>query len=63
MQDRAPSVNVADLGESSVDFAVRPFAAPEHYWDVYFETLENCKIALDRAGIEIPYPHRVTISK
>ena len=63
LQDPAPSVNVADLGESSVDFAVRPFAAPEHYWDVYFETLENCKIALDRAGIEIPYPHRVTISK
>lgn len=63
LQDPAPSVNVADLGESSVDFAVRPFAAPEHYWDVYFETLENCKIALDKAGIEIPYPHRVTISK
>jgi len=36
---------------------------PEDYWAVYFETLENCKIALDKAGIEIPYPHQVEIQK
>ncbi|MDO6737597.1 mechanosensitive ion channel family protein [Wenyingzhuangia sp. 2_MG-2023] len=54
----APSVNVSSLGESSVDLAVRPFATPENYWDVYFGTLENCKIALDNAGIKIPFPQR-----
>lgn len=63
LQDPAPSVNVSELADSSINFAVRPYALPEHYWDVYFETTENCKIALDKAGIEIPYPHRVTISK
>lgn len=63
LKDPAPSVNVSNLGDSSVDFAVRPFSSVVDYWDVYFETLENCKIALDAAGIEIPYPHAVEIQK
>jgi small-conductance mechanosensitive channel len=24
---------------------------------VFFRTLENCKVSLDQAGIEIPFPH------
>lgn len=63
LKDPAPSVNVMELADSSVDFAVRPFCKPEHYWDVYFATYENCKLALDKAGIEIPYPHEVQINK
>jgi len=63
LQDPAPSVNVSELADSSVNFAVRPFCKPEHYWDVYFATMENCKLSLDKAGIEIPYPHRVEIQK
>ena len=63
LQDPAPSVNVMELADSSVNFAVRPFCKPEDYWDVYFNTYENCKLALDAAGIEIPYPHRVMIEQ
>ena len=63
LEDPAPSVNVMELADSSVNFAVRPFSKPEHYWDVYFATYENCKIALDKAGIEIPYPHEVEVIK
>lgn len=63
LKEPAPSVNVSELADSSVNFAVRPFCRPEHYWDVYFATLENCKLALDTAGIEIPYPHQVEIQK
>ena len=63
LKDPAPSVNVLELADSSVNFAVRPFCKPEDYWDVYFATYEGCKIALDTAGIEIPYPHEVQISK
>jgi small conductance mechanosensitive channel len=63
LQDPAPSVNVANLGDSSVDLAVRPFCKPEHYWDVFFATVEGSKLALDKAGIEIPYPHGVEIQK
>ncbi|MGB5190712.1 mechanosensitive ion channel family protein [Robiginitalea sp.] len=63
LQDPAPSVNVLELAESSVNFAVRPFCKPEDYWEVYFATQEGCKLALDAAGIEIPYPHAVEIRK
>lgn len=63
LSDPAPSVNVANLGDSSVDLAVRPFCKPEDYWDVFFATVEGSKLALDKAGIEIPYPHAVEIQK
>jgi len=63
LKDPAPSVNVSELADSSVNFAVRPWATPDLYWDVYFEVTEAVKLALDKAGIEIPYPHQVEIKK
>ena len=63
LKDPAPSVNVSELADSSVNFAVRPYSTVADYWDVYFGTIEKCKIALDAAGIEIPYPHSVEIHK
>ncbi len=63
LQDPAPSVNIMELADSSVNLAVRPYCKPEDYWDVYFATIEGTKEALDKAGIEIPYPHEVQINK
>ena len=63
LKDPAPSVNVSELADSSVNFAVRPWATPENYWDVYFEVTEAVKLALDKEGIEIPYPHQVEIRR
>ena len=63
LKDPAPTVNVSELADSSVNFAVRPWATVADYWDVYFGTIERCKEALDAAGIEIPYPHSVEIHK
>ena len=63
LNEPVPTVDVCELADSSVNFAVRPWASPENYWDVYFGSLEKCKIALDEAGIEIPYPHAVEIQK
>ena len=31
-------VKVHELGDSSVNFVVRPWAAREDYWQVYFDT-------------------------
>ncbi len=59
----APGVTVLELADSSVNFAVRPWCDTADYWDVYFDVTENAKLALDEAGIEIPYPHRVNINK
>ena len=43
LNDPAPSVNVSELADSSVNLAVRPFCKPEDYWDVYFATIEETK--------------------
>ncbi|MDY0781284.1 mechanosensitive ion channel family protein [Tenacibaculum sp. IB213877] len=63
LKDPAPTVNVSELADSSVNFAVRPWANTADYWNVYYTTIENTKLALDKAGIEIPYPHSVEIQK
>ncbi len=63
LKDPAPLVAVSELADSSVNFAVRPAVKVDDYWEVYFNTVELVKNALDAAGIEIPYPHRVEIKK
>jgi len=56
IKDPAPFVGVAELGDSSVNLAVRPFTVPADYWDVYFNVYEDGKVALEAAGISIPFP-------
>ena len=63
LKDPNPSVTVLELADSSVNFAVRPWCNTEDYWDVYFDVTEQAKYDLDKAGIEIPYPHQVEIRK
>jgi len=58
LKDPAPMVAVADLADSSVNLAVRPWCDPAVYWDVYFGTLEAGKAAIEKAGITIPFPQR-----
>jgi small conductance mechanosensitive channel len=58
LNDPAPAVSVTELADSSVNLSIRPWTTPKKYWDVYFDTLEECKLALDKAGIEIPFPQR-----
>lgn len=58
-----PTVNVLALADSSVNLAVRPWCNAADYWEVYFDVTEQTKLALDIAGIEIPYPHQVQVPK
>ncbi len=58
LTEPAPVVRVVELADSSVNLVVRPYCTPADYWDVYFETVETTKNALDTAGIAIPYPQR-----
>ena len=56
LNEPAQGVVVANLGDSSVDLATRPFCKSEHYWDVMFYMQEHVKKAFDAQGIGIPYP-------
>ncbi len=49
-------VVVAELGDSSVNLATRPFVKSEHYWDAFFYMQENVKKEFDKHNIGIPYP-------
>lgn len=55
-KDPAPFVGVTELGQNSVDFAVRAWVKTEDYGDVRFAMLEKIKLTFDARGISIPYP-------
>lgn len=54
----APQVTVAELGDSSVNLAVRPWVPSAKYAPASHELNERVKKALDAAGIGIPFPQR-----
>jgi len=56
LKDPAPKIFINNLGDSSVDFVVRPWAKSEDYWTVLPEVLETAKVELEAAGCNIPYP-------
>ena len=56
LEDPAPLIVVSELADSSVNFFVRPWVNTGDYWDVKYVLTEKIKIALDDAGISIPYP-------
>jgi len=56
LKDPAPVIAVSELGDSSVNFVVRPWVNAADYWAVYWDTNEKVKYAFDEAGIGIPYP-------
>ena len=63
LKEPAIAVNLSELGDSSINFFTRGWVKKEDYWTVKFDVMEQVKEALDAAGIDIPYPHRVNINK
>ncbi len=51
-----PQVILTGLGASSVDWSVRVWCPTAAYWDVRDATIRASKMALDEAGISIPFP-------
>ena len=56
LDNPAQEVVVAELADSSVNLATRPFCNSEHYWDTFFYMQENVKKAFDAEGVSIPFP-------
>ncbi|AYV21770.1 MULTISPECIES: small-conductance mechanosensitive channel MscS [Vibrio] len=56
LKEPGTTIGVVALADSSVNFVVRPWVRTEQYWDVYFDSLQAIKEALDAEGIEIPFP-------
>jgi small conductance mechanosensitive channel len=58
LKDPAPTIGVLELGESSVNLAVRPWVKTGDYWGVHFDLHEIVKTRFDEEGISIPFPQR-----
>lgn len=56
LEDPDYTVGVLALADSSVNFVVRPWVNTADYWTAYFSMQEEIKLALDAAGIAIPFP-------
>ncbi len=56
LKDQPITIGVSELADCAVNLVVRPWVKTENYWPVYFDLLENIKVELDKAGIEIPFP-------
>jgi len=58
LKDPEPTIGLVELGDSSVNFAVRPWVNSADYWNVYFDIHEAMKKRFDAEGISIPFPQR-----
>lgn len=58
LPDPPPVVAVTELGDSSVDFLVRGWAASGDFWNARWDVTRRLKEELEAAGCSIPYPQR-----
>ncbi len=56
LDDPEPMVRVQELGDSSVNFAVRPWVKTEDYFETYWSITRAVKMRFDEEGISIPFP-------
>ena len=55
LENPAPSVNLTKCAANGLEFSIRVWVTSANYWPVNFRLLENCRRALDEAGIPAPY--------
>lgn len=58
LNDPEPFVAVGNLGESSVDFLVRPWTRSADFWQFKCDFTKAVKERFDAEGISIPFPQR-----
>ncbi len=58
LKDPPPQIVLSELGDSSVNFNVRPWVNRADYWGVYFDVTEKIKKKFDEEKISIPFPQR-----
>ncbi len=58
LAEPAPVVAVSELGDSSVNFIVRPWVLSSNFHAVKFHLIEQIKLGFDERGLTIPFPSR-----
>ncbi len=63
LADPAPWTGVTALLDSAVQITLHAWVKSEDWWQTQADLMQGGKEALDGAGIEIPFPHQVEISR
>ena len=58
LDEPAATIVVSELGDSSINFLVRPWVNSADYWATHCDMTEQIKKRFDAEGISIPYPQR-----
>ncbi|TYT76107.1 mechanosensitive ion channel family protein [Desulfobotulus mexicanus] len=58
LEEPKPLIALSSLGDSSVNFFVRPWVKSGDYWPVLFDLNEKMKKRFDAEGISIPFPQQ-----
>lgn len=56
LKDPEVFIAVSELGDSSVNFAVRAWVKAADYWPLYFDMNERVYNAFNKTGLNIPFP-------
>jgi small conductance mechanosensitive channel len=56
LAEPAPVIVVGELGDSAINFWVRPWTRTEDYWSFKWDYTERVKQRFDEEGITIPFP-------
>lgn len=57
LADPEPTVLLTNYGASSIEYTIRCWTDPDHYWDVYHGINQNLRKTFDHHGIEMTYDH------
>ena len=58
LPEPAPTVQVKELADNSVNFAFRGWTKSSDWWGTRCDLTERIKLVFDEEGIEIPFPQR-----
>ena len=58
IKEPEPDVFVSALADSSVNLTIRAWANKDDYWAARNSLQQDIKVALDNAGINIPFPQQ-----
>ncbi|MCU6306360.1 small-conductance mechanosensitive channel MscS [Enterobacter quasiroggenkampii] len=56
VHSKGHTIRLSEFAPSTLNFVVRVWTENRHYWDVYYDLMENIKNALDANQIQMPFP-------
>lgn len=56
LKEPVPFIGLIELGDSSVNIALRVWAKTEDYWEVYFRINQKIYLEFGKEGLNIPFP-------